>query len=304
MVKNSKILVAGGNGFIGKNLINELISLDYEVVSISRSEKSEHKTIKYICHDLTKPLKKKDIQSLSGLKHIVNCSGYIDHSGFREGGKHVFNSHYQSTYFLTELGIKLGIESFIHIGTSDEYGKNKSPINENMREMPMSPYALSKLTSTHYLQQCFRKGELNTVILRPFLVFGEMQKSDRFLPYLILNCLKDREFKVTKGEQKRDYLYVQDFNRAVIKSLNNKKAYGEVINIASGCPISIKEMIKKVQLNIGKGNPIYGGQKYREGESMELYADINKAKDILNWTPECDFDKSLKNVINWYKNNA
>ena len=159
-----------------------------------------------------------------------------------------------------------------------------------MREMPISPYALGKLTSTHYLQQCFRQGELNTVILRPFLVFGKMQKYDRFLPYLIRNCLNDKEFNVTKGEQKRDYLYIKDFIRAVIISLNNKKAFGEVINIASGCPISLIEIMNKVQQNIGKGNPIYGGLDYREGESMELYADIKKAKKILNWSPEYDFD--------------
>ena len=64
------------------------------------------------------------------------------------------------------------------------------------------------------------------------------------------------------------------------------------------------EIINKVQQNIGKGNPIYGGLDYREGESMELYADIKKAKKILNWSPEYDFDKSLEEVINWYRNNG
>ena len=76
--------------------------------------------------------------------------------------------------------------------------------------------------------------------MRPFLVFGEMQGNDRFLPYLINNCLNDREFKVSKGEQIRDYLYVKEFNKGLIKALDNKNAYGEVINIASGNPIGIK----------------------------------------------------------------
>ena len=304
MVKNSKILVAGGTGFIGGNLINELISLGNEVVSISKKNTNKSKNIKYICHDLTIPLKKKDILSLSDISHIVNCSGYIDHTNFKDGGKNIFNNHFQSLYTLTELAIELGVKSFIQIGSSDEYGNNKSPIKEIMTEMPISPFALGKLTSTHFLQQCFRQGSLNPVILRPFLVFGEMQKSNRFLAYLIKNCLNDKKFKVTKGEQKRDYLYIKDFNKAIIKSFNNQNAYGEVFNIASGKPITIKEIINKVQTNIGMGKPIYGAQKYREGENMELYANINKAKKILNWSPKYNLNESLDKVINWYKNNG
>ena len=303
MVRNSKILVAGGTGFIGENLINELLSLGNEVVSISIRKIKTAKNIKYIFHDLTMQLNKKDLLYLSDIDYIVNCSGYVDHTNFKNGGKSIFNNHFQSLYLLTELGIKLNVKSFIHIGSSDEYGISKSPIKENIREMPISPYALGKLTCTHYLQQCFRQGLLNAVILRPFLVFGERQKTNRFLPYIIKECLNDREFKVTKGEQKRDYLYVKDFNNAVLKSLNNKKAFGEVINIASGNPITIREIINKVQNNIGKGRPIFGGQEYRQGESMELYANIKKAKDILDWYPKSNFDQSLNKVINWYKNN-
>ena len=131
-----------------------------------------------------------------------------------------------------------------------------------------------------------------------------MQGKDRFLPFLINNCLNDREFKVSKGEQIRDYLYVEEFNKGLIKALDNKNAYGEVINIASGKPIRIKDVIKIVQEIIGKGKPILGAIDYRRGESMELYADIQKAKNILDWSPSIDFKKSLKKTINWYLENG
>ena len=129
------------------------------------------------------------------------------------------------------------------------------------------------------------------------------KKKDRFLPYLINNCIKNKEFKVSKGDQIRDYLYIKDFNRALISSLDNEKAYGEVINIASGKPISIKRVVTHVKEIIGKGRPILGGIEYRDGESMELYANIDKAKKILNWQPEFNFQESLKKVINWYERN-
>ncbi len=306
MVKNSKIIVAGGSGFIGANLISDLISKGNEVISISKSISKIKRRVKkatYLFHDLKKPIEKNLLEKLTDIDYIINCSGYIDHRNFRDNGEEIYYDHFKSLISLANLAIDLKVKTFVHLGSSDEYGKCKSPLKESFRESPISPYALAKLSSTHFLQQCFREGILNTVILRPFLIFGETQSKDRFLPYLIDNCLKDNKFKVTKGDQIRDFLYIKDFNQALIKTLDNKKAYGEIINIASGMPISIKDVIYLVTTIIGKGKPILGGIEYRESESMELYADINKAKLILEWEPEYDFKESLKKVINWYKKN-
>ncbi len=98
-------------------------------------------------------------------------------------------------------------------------------------------------------------------------------------------------------------MYVKDFNNALIKALNNKDAYGEVINVASGIPISIREVTETVKEIIGKGKPIFGGLDYRKGESMELYSNIEKAKKILNWKPKYELKSSLKEVIEWYSKN-
>ena len=307
MVKNSKILVAGGSGFIGSNLISDLLSLENEVISISKNNiKIERKIkgAKYICHDLCKPIKKDQFTLIKDIDYIINCSGYVNHNNFQNGGKEVFNQHLESVYLLTNLAIDLNVKTFVQIGSSDEYGKKQSPINESIREKPMTPYSLAKLASTHLLEQYNAKGILNSVILRPFLVFGENQSKDRFLPFLIDNCIKDKEFKVTYGEQIRDYLYIKDFNRALINTLDNEKAYGQVFNIASGIPISIRELIIYVNQIIGRGHPIFGGIDYREGESMNLYADIDKAKKLLFWKPQFELKKSLKKVISWYQNNA
>ncbi len=296
------ILVAGGSGFIGSNLIKDLIFEGFKVISISQNRskiKKKIKNVTYLFQNLNTPIKK-DLFS-DEIDHIVNCSGYIDHRDLTTGGKAVFDNHFGSIYYLVNLAIELEVKSLINIGSSDEYGQNKSPLKESIRESPLSPYALGKLTATHYLQKCYKQGFLNTVTLRPFLVFGEMQNKDRFLPYLIDNCLNNREFNVTKGEQLRDYLYIRDLNKAIIKTFGNHKAYGEVINVASGVPISIKEVITYVQKIIGKGKPIFGGINYRNGESMELYADIQKAKKILKWEPQHNFKESVINVIKWYK---
>ena len=135
--------------------------------------------------------------------------------------------------------------------------------------------------SGKYAIECivFKEERFPSVIIRPFLVYGEGQNCNRFLPQVIKSCLNNEEFKVTKGEQLRDFLYVGDFAEAVNMCLGNKKTYGEIFNIASGKPVSIKYITELVKSFIGKGIPNYGARPYRKGENMELYADIRKSKE-------------------------
>ena len=218
MVNNSKIIVAGGSGFIGANLISELISNGNEVISISRNKnqiKRKFKNVKYISHDLNKPLRKTFLEKFKEVEYIINCSGYIDHSDFRGSGREVFYDHFNSLISLTNLAIDLKVKTFVQLGSSDEYGNNKSPIKESVRESPISPYALAKLSSTYFLQQCFKQRILNTVILRPFLVFGEMQNKE--IPHILKTVLI--------GNLKFQKYLCKDFNKALIKSLNNKSLW-------------------------------------------------------------------------------
>ena len=113
----------------------------------------------------------------------------------------------------------------------------------------------------------------------------------------------NKKFNVTEGKQLRDYCYVDDFVLGVLKCLGNKKAFGEVINLASGNPISIKEIILTVREIVGSGHPVIGGRPYRQFESMALYADISKANYLLDWKPKSLFKDAIIEVIEWYKNN-
>jgi len=307
MVIKRKVLVAGGTGFIGSHIINTLIKNEYEVISISRSNPNKERNnpkVDYIEFNLTNPITEKLINYLSRVEYIINCSGCIDHKGFDDGGSSIFKEHCLSVFNLTELALKLPLKTFIHLGSSDEYGETVSPINEGARESPISPYSLSKVTSSHYLQQVYRNRALPVVIIRPFLIFGESQKTTRFLPYIIKKCLKNESFGVTEGIQLRDYCYIEDFVSGIQKCLDNKKAYGEIINIASGVPRSIKEVTDKVIDIIGSGHANYGVIPFRNNESMSLYADITKANTLLEWTPKCNFERSLMKVINWYEVNS
>jgi len=147
----------------------------------------------------------------------------------------------------------------------------------------------------------YRTERVPIVVLRPFLVYGVGQSNDRFIPQVVQGCLNSNKFPVSFGEQLRDFCYIDDVVSAIFLALVSKNALGEVINISSGIPISIKKVIVLIQSLIESGNPQFGEIPYRNGENMALYGDISKAEKILGWSPSVSLVDGLKKVIGQYE---
>ena len=137
--------------------------------------------------------------------------------------------------------------------------------------------------------------------MRFFLVYGPNQDNNRILPQVIENCLKNRKFPTTKGEQYCDFCFIDDAVKAIFKTLVSKKTNGEIINIGFGKPIKIKNTINLARKLIGKGKPQFGKLKYKKETNMKLYPDIKKAKRIIGWYPKVKFLQGLKLTIATYK---
>ena len=119
-----------------------------------------------------------------------------------------------------------------------------------------------------------------------------------------IKSLKAKKFDCSPGNQKRDFLYVDDFVLAVYKSLKSNKNNGEIINIGSQKPTKIKNLILKIVSLVGKGKPNFSKIRIRTDEPNELFPDISKAKNILNWSPKTTLREGLKKTINYYKKNG
>jgi nucleoside-diphosphate-sugar epimerase len=299
----SELLIIGGTGFIGKNLAVDAVESGYKTTVLSlHSPVSENEItgVDYLKADITDLTQLQSTLSSKVFDYVVNLSGYIDHSSFGKGGLQVIKNHFIAVQNLLQSINWPTLQCFVQIGSSDEYGNMAAPQHEGMREKPISPYSFGKVASTQLLQMLHRTEGIHTVILRPFLVYGPGQDSHRFLPQIIQGCLSDACFAASEGRQLRDFCYVKDVTRAILMSLENSKISGEVINIASGRPISIRETVELVQKKIGKGRPDYGKIPYRSGENMELYADISKAEEILGWSPEVSFNEGIERTIEHY----
>ena len=124
--------------------------------------------------------------------------------------------------------------------------------------------------------------------------YGPRQDLNRFIPIIISGCIKNKKFPCSKGNQLRDFLHVDDVVEAILKSLTNKNAKGQIINIGSGKPRIIKNIIEYIKKILKGGYPLFGKIKLRKDEILTVYPDINKAKNKINWRPKISFKEGLK----------
>ncbi len=296
-----EVLILGGTGFIGTNLLKKLDSKSLNITVVGNN--GQNKTKKDINYIFLNGKSMSEVSYLTQTKfsYVINLMGYIDHSNFFASGRDIVKSHLIELIGFIENMNKDNLIKFVQIGSSDEYSDEKSPQKEEKKNFSFSPYSFAKSASTDFLRMLNKTDNFPAVTLRLFLVYGPHQKKDRFIPQLINGCLENIEIPMTKGEQIRDFCFVDDVCEAIIACFDNEKVNGEIINIASGIPISIKSMAIKIQDLIGKGTLKIGDLPDRSNANQSLYADNNLARNLLNWTPSISLDEGLKKSIDFYK---
>ena len=293
-----KILIVGGTGFIGYYLAKSALKRGWKVTSISLHYPKKIRylsQVKYVLCDITnqKFLERNIKESFD---YVVNLGGHVDHLNKRK----TFQSHYIGCKNLTKIFLKKLPLSFIQVGSSMEYGNAKSPQKENFKCKAKSVYGKAKLLSSIHLINLYKKKKFPSTILRLYQAYGPRQDLNRFIPITIMGCLKNEKFPCSEGNQSRDFLHVNDVVDAIIKSLINKNAKGQIINIGLGRPIKIRNIIEYLKKTLKGGHPLFGKIKLRKEEILKVYPDIKKAKNIIKWKPKIPFKKGLKSTIKFY----
>ena len=297
-MNRKRILIVGGTGFIGYHLGKKCLRRKWRVVSISTSKPPRSrflKGVKYLLADISnKDELRKKIKD--NFDYVVNFGGYVDHSNKIKTHK----SHYIGCKNLVEISEKFKPDVFIQMGSSAEYGNNQSPLKESFNCKPKSTYGKAKLLSTKYLIKKYKEKKFPAVVIRLFQAYGPKQAINRIIPITINACLKNKHFKCSSGIQTRDFVHINDLVNAIFLIFKSKKSVGKIINIGSGSPKKIRDIIIFINKNVKKGTPLFGSLKMRKDEILHSYADINTAKKILKWKPKINFNKGLLQMINSY----
>lgn len=255
--------------------------------------------VEYLVGDITSGDELRAVLANRPFEYVINCAGYIDHTLFSEGGETLITQHFDAVRNLVVMLDRESLRGFVQLGSSDEYGGLSAPQKESVREAPISPYSFGKVAATQFLQMLYRTEQFPAVVARLFLTYGPGQDGKRFLPQIIKGCLSEKPFPTSEGKQLRDFCHVRDVAMGLVKAVRTPAAQGEVINLASGQAVAIREMVKMACRLIGGGSPEFGQVSYRPGENMALYADISKACRLLNWRPEIPLEMGLQELIEW-----
>ena len=295
------IFLIGGSGFIGKNLVNEFRQ-NYEVHVIDKfidekffSERPEVKTLKMDLVEEQVPCDYPSPDYIINLASIVTAErNFALFDGLISSNLKVLLNLYER--FKNDKKLKL----FIQFGSSEEYGNEGSPFIETMRECPNSPYSLVKQLTVNTALMLHSNYRFPAMVVRPGNLFGQYQNPSKFIPYVIQQLKANAPLNVTPCEQKRDFIYAEDFAWCIEQIIkNHNKAVGEIINVGSGESISLKSIIEICKNHIGSSSEInYGALPYRENEVMDLRCDEEKLSKTINHEIKFNITNRLKEYIN------
>lgn len=311
-MSSKHVLVTGGAGCIGSNIVEALVHQGKKVTVIDNFSAGLMRNINPFMKKIK--LVRGDIRDSKAVDRAMKGAGVVIHqAAIRSVPKSVNNpflSHEVNTtgtLVLLNSALKHGVKRFVYASSSSVYGDvTKFPMQEKDSLSPMSPYGVSKLCGEQYCHAFHAIYGMHTVALRYFNVYGPRQNPES-LYSLVVPAFID---KVRRGErpvidgtgkQSRDFTYVKDVARAnVLAAFGGPRSAGKSFNIAGGKDTSILEILNLVAKHMGKKTkPVFGPR--RMGDPMRTYADISAAKRDLGWTPLMKLNDGIKETVQWFE---
>ena len=317
---NKTYLVTGGAGFIGSSLADFLLKKDYKVVVIDNFCDFYDPSIKRnnVKDNLDNPnykLYEIDLRCKSDVEKVFreNKIDVVIHLAAMAGVRPSIENPilYQEvncigTQNLLEVMKEYGVKNLVMASSSSVYGNNKKvPFKEtDIVDYAISPYAATKKSNevmTHVYHKLFN---MNVIMLRFFTVYGPRQRPDLAINKFTRLMLNDEEVTMFgDGTTSRDYTYIDDIVSGIYSSinyvLNNKDVY-EIVNLGNSSPVSLKEMINTIAEVLDK-EPKIKEMPMQQGDVNITYADISKAKEMLNYDPKTPFKEGIEKFVKWYK---
>ena len=281
-IRNKRILVTGGNGYLGKNLIEKLLSMDSKVFSIDIQDLSLVEKVTYFKVDIREYDKLVEVVNIVKPDIIYHLAATLNRTRDFTSAKEIFDINVYGTINLINALTKINYERLIYSSTSEVYGgdKVKVPFSEDDNFVPASPYSLSKYCAEMSIRTFSEINKKNFTILRLFNFYGNDMPNSFFLPQLMEKLKRNIDFDMTLGEQKRDYLHINDIIETLLLS-SKIETKNEIFNVCSGVGISLRELAIKLKSSLKSKSKInFGAIPYRENEVWEMIGNNKKISKI------------------------
>ena len=314
--KESLFLVTGGAGFIGSNLCEAILNMGYRVRCLDDLSTGKQANVDLFIDNPNYEFIKGDVKDLNvcleackGVDFVLHQAAWGSVPRSIEMPLFYCANNIQGTLNMMEAARQCGVKKFVYASSSSVYGDEEHlPKQEGVEGNLLSPYALTKRCTEEWAKQYTRHYMLDTYGLRYFNVFGRRQDPNgayaAVIPKFIKQLLNGEQPVINgDGSQSRDFTYIENVIEANLKScLAPHEAAGQAFNIAYGGREYLIDIYHALTKALGKDvEPRFG--PVRAGDIKHSNADISKARTILGYNPEYDFERGLNEAIEWYKEN-
>lgn len=313
------ILVTGGAGFIGSHLVDKLLAeKNWKVTVIDNfddfySPFLKHNNIKKHLADPLYTLASGDILSEEILDEVFSTTKFdtIVHLAARAGVRpslthpHLYSeTNIQGTLNLLEYAKKYKVKQFVFGSSSSVYGNNcKVPFNESdLVNQPISPYAMTKATGELLCHTYSHLYDIQTVCLRFFTVYGPRQRPDLAIrKFTRLISLKKPIQVYGNGNTYRDYTYVSDIVKGIRSAIDYDKTKFEIFNLGDSQTVKLSRLIELIEKALNT-KAIIERLPLQPGDVTQTYADIDKAKRLLDYHPNVSIEQGINKFVRWFVN--
>lgn len=314
--KDSVFLVTGGAGFIGSNLCEAILKMGYKVKCLDDLSTGKQANVDLFFDDPNYTFIKGDIKDLDtcmaaceGVDYVLNQAAWGSVPRSIEMPLFYEKNNIMGTLNMMEAARQQGVKKFVYASSSSVYGDHPVlPKKEGQEGNLLSPYALTKRVDEEFAKLYTRLYGLDTYGMRYFNVFGRRQDPDGAYAAVIpkfIKMLMNGETPTINGDgmQSRDFTYIENVIEANLKAcLAPHEAAGNAFNIAYGGREYLIDIYHSLTRALGKDiEPNFGPD--RAGDIKHSNADISKAREMLGYDPDYDFDSGLKLAIDWYVEN-
>lgn len=316
--ENSVFLVTGGAGFIGSNLVEALLKRGYRVRALDNLSLGTQENVEMFLHDENYTFMLGDIRDLNTCLEATEGVDYVLHHAAwgsvpRSIEKPILYEeiNIRGTLNMLEASRRNEVQKFVYASSSSVYGDEPLlPKKEGIEGNPLSPYALTKFANELYAKLYTELFGLDTYGLRYFNVFGRRQNFKgayaAVIPRFIKQLMDDEQPTIYgDGKQSRDFTYIENVIEANLKACKAPSIVaGTSFNIAYGGRETLIDVYRYLvkALNKEEIEPIYGPE--RPGDIRHSNADISKARTLLGYDPDWDFERGIKASVEWYKENV
>lgn len=295
-----KVLLTGATGFVGSQAIDPLREKGYVVHAVSSKPTVRASAENVIWHraNLLDPNETKDLVKAVRPSHLLHFAWYVEHGKFWEAPENL--DWLKASFHLAQKFVECGGKRIAAAGTISEYAAKDERISENSRLDPQTLYAVAKSASYLTLAKYAEVADISFAWGRIFFLFGERESSGRLVASVTRSLLNNEIAKTSHGNQIRDFMCTKEIAQAFVALLDSEVE--GAVNIASGEPRTIKELVLQIADLIGNRENIqFGAIAAPQNEPKSLVADVTRLREEVKWKPSRSFSQQIEETINWWK---